>query len=119
MNCARPPKRMKIALCKSSFQGPISGADETLVTYATELRGAGHDVTVLLLYPFSPSDNFYRRLRLADVPVASIVERAWLFSALRMAREMATHVLFVFIIFSRFPGHVRKLWQSLLRLISR
>ena len=35
---------MKIALCKSHFAGPVSGADETLVTYALALREAGHDV---------------------------------------------------------------------------
>ena len=41
---------MKIALCKSHFFGPVSGADEILVTYAISLRRAGHDVEVVLLY---------------------------------------------------------------------
>ena len=33
------------------------------MTYAIELRRAGHDVTVVLLYPFSSRDNYARRLR--------------------------------------------------------
>ena len=63
---------MKIILCKGQFQGPISGADETLVGYATNLRRAGHSVSVLLLYPHSPEDHYYDRLRAAGVPVTTI-----------------------------------------------
>lgn len=63
---------MKIILCKGQFQGPISGADETLVGYATNLRRAGHSVSVLLMYPHSPEDHYYERLRAAGVPVTTI-----------------------------------------------
>lgn len=63
---------MKIILCKGQFLGPISGADETLVTYATLLRKAGHTVSVLLLYPHAPDDQFYLRLRGAGVPVSTV-----------------------------------------------
>jgi len=38
---------MRIVLCKGQVLGPISGADETLVTYAVELQKAGHSVSVL------------------------------------------------------------------------
>jgi len=41
---------MKIALCKSHFAGPISGADETLVACALGLHQAGYNVQVVLLY---------------------------------------------------------------------
>lgn len=61
---------MKIIFCKGQFQGPISGADETLVGYATNLRRAGHAVSVLLMYPHSTDDHYYERLRAAGVPVS-------------------------------------------------
>ncbi|HKR00486.1 MAG TPA: glycosyltransferase family 4 protein [Pyrinomonadaceae bacterium] len=63
---------MRIVLCKGQFHGPISGADETLVTYATQLRAAGHEVSVLLMYPHAQDDQYYLRLREAGVPVSAI-----------------------------------------------
>lgn len=63
---------MKIILGKGQFMGPISGADETLVAYATQLRLAGHSVSVLLMYPNTPGDQYYLRLSKAGVPVFSI-----------------------------------------------
>lgn len=63
---------MKIILGKSQFMGPISGADETLVAYATQMRRAGHEVSVLLLYPHGPQDQYYLRLLDEGVPIASI-----------------------------------------------
>jgi glycosyltransferase involved in cell wall biosynthesis len=110
--------RLRIALCKSHFQGPISGADETLVAYASELRRAGHDVSVVLLYPFTSRDNYARRLQAEQVRIQVIAERAWIFGAVQLARRLATHFLFVFVLLSRFPGHVRRIWQTILGLIS-
>jgi len=52
--------------------GPISGADETLVTYATQLKLAGHDPSVLLVHPPAHNDQYYVRLINARVPVSSI-----------------------------------------------
>lgn len=63
---------MKIILCKGQFLGPISGADETLVTYATQLHGAGFSASVLLLYEYSRQDQYYIRLREAGVPVFTV-----------------------------------------------
>src|ERR1041385_1714316 len=63
---------MKIILCKSHFDGPISGADETLVTYAAHLRKAGQSVSVLLMYLHAEEDQYYQRLLEANVPVAWI-----------------------------------------------
>ena len=53
---------MKIALCKSHFAGPISGADETLVAYALGLHQAGYNVQVVLLYRCADDDQYYLRL---------------------------------------------------------
>ena len=63
---------MKIIMCKGQFLGPISGADETLVTYATQLQRVGHDVSVLLLYPCSSQDQYYLRLREEGVAVDAV-----------------------------------------------
>src|SRR5947209_18902318 len=63
---------MKIVLSKGCFMGPISGADETLVTYATQLKLAGHDPSVLLVHPHAHNDQYYVRLIIARVPVSSI-----------------------------------------------
>ena len=62
---------MRIVLAKSQFLGLISGADETLVTYATQLQRLGHDVSVLLLFPCPPQDGRYLRLKEAEVPVVT------------------------------------------------
>lgn len=61
---------MKIILCKGQFIGPISGADETIVTYATQLKKAGHDPCVLTMYA-DPSDAQYQ-MPLAEVGVKVI-----------------------------------------------
>ena len=63
---------MRILLCKGQIYGPISGSDETLVTYATQLRRADHDVSVLLMYLHAEEDQYYQRLLEADVPVSWI-----------------------------------------------
>lgn len=60
---------MKIIICKGQFLGPISGADEILVNYAIQLHRSGHEVSVLLLYPQSPLDQYHKRLREAGVSI--------------------------------------------------
>ena len=82
---------MKIILCKGQFLGPISGADEILVNYATQLHRAGHSVSVLLLYPYSPQDQYYIRLREAGVPVYTIASnssRTFLRTGRKVARGL-------------------------------
>lgn len=61
---------MRIILCKGQLYGPISGSDETLVTYASQLLKAGHDVSVLLIYLHAEEDQYYQRLLEAGVPVS-------------------------------------------------
>ncbi len=67
---------MRILLCKGQFMGPISGADETLVTYATQLRAANHQPSVLLMYPHAADDPYYERLNDAGVPVRAVASIA-------------------------------------------
>jgi glycosyltransferase involved in cell wall biosynthesis len=86
---------MKIILAKGQFMGPISGADETLVAYATQLRQAGHSVTVLMMYPHAPRDQYYVRLRKAGVPVLSIAP-SHVHTSLNTGRSLARRLMQVF-----------------------
>ncbi len=110
---------MKIALCKSHFFGPVSGADEILVSYAISLRQAGHDVDVVLLYKPAETDRFYRRLRQAGVPVVNVIERSVAFMTLRSLRGLLSSVLLLFLLIPRTEAGLRKTWQLLIDLISR
>lgn len=82
---------MRIVLAKSQFLGLISGADETLVTYATQLQRLGHEVSALLLFPCPPQDGRYLRLKEAGVPVvtvAPVAARATLEAGRSVARKV-------------------------------
>jgi len=83
---------MKILFCKTSFAGPISGADEIAVTYAVELKGAGHSTEMLLVHPPASGDPLAARLRAADVPLHTLASPV--FSAsLAAARKVAIRVM--------------------------
>jgi glycosyltransferase involved in cell wall biosynthesis len=110
---------MKIALCKSQFFGPVSGADEILVTYAICLCQAGSEVEVVLLYKPSDNDRFSRRLRQAGVPVVNVIERSIAFMILRNLRSLVSSFLVWFLLFPRSEAGLRKIWQLLIDLISR
>ena len=75
--------------------GPISGADETVAAYATQLHLAGHSVSVLLMYPPTPGDQYYLRLLKAGVPVFSIAP-ASVRSYLDAGRSLSRGLLQVF-----------------------
>ncbi|MGH9945297.1 MAG: glycosyltransferase family 4 protein, partial [Pyrinomonadaceae bacterium] len=68
---------MKVLFCKNSFAGPISGADEIAVTYAVELKAAGHSTGVLLVHPPAGDDPLAARLRAAGVPLDSLASPAF------------------------------------------
>jgi glycosyltransferase involved in cell wall biosynthesis len=110
---------MKIALCKSHFFGPVSGADEILVSYAISLRRAGHDVDVVLLYKPPENDRFGRRLRQEGVPVLNVIDRSIAFIILRSVRGLVSSFLLFFLLFPRSEASLRKIWQVLIDLISR
>ena len=110
---------MKIALCKSHFFGPVSGADEILVTYAISLHHAGHDVEVVLLYKPGENDRFYRRLKRAGVPVSYVIKRSIAFMILRAIRNLLSSFLLLFVLIPRSESGLRKIWQVLIDLISR
>jgi len=88
---------MKITLCKSHLDGPISGADETLVTYAAQLRKAGMSVSVLLMYLHAEEDQYYQRLLESDIPVSWIASNLTQ-SSLSAGRRFAAKM------FRSFPG---------------
>ena len=86
---------MKITLCKSHFDGPISGADETLVTYAAQLKKAGKSVSVLLMYLHAEEDQYYQRLLESDVPVSWIASNLTR-SSLGAGRKFASQLFYSF-----------------------
>ena len=110
---------MKIALCKSHFFGPVSGADEILVSYAISLHNAGHDVDVVVLYKPTENDRFNRRLRQAGVPIVSVINRSIAFTILRSLRGLLSSFLLFFLLVPRTERGLRKIWQILIDLISR
>lgn len=86
---------MKILFCKNSFAGPISGADEIAVTYAIELKAAGHDTSMLLVHTPSKNDPLVERLRDAGVPLTTLASGT--FSAsLATARRLAIRAMRAF-----------------------
>ena len=111
--------RLKIALCKTSFLGPVSGADEVLLSYAVKLHQSGHDVTVVLLYPPAVDDRYLSRLKLAEVPLTVIVRRSFLFAGMRTLRDVLSSALFFLFLLKRAPDGLRKVWQIVLGIISR
>lgn len=72
--------------------GPISGADEILVNYATQLQRLGHAVSVLLLYPHLPQDHYYKRLHEAGVEVRTVASSS-VSTSLGAGRKIATKLL--------------------------
>jgi glycosyltransferase involved in cell wall biosynthesis len=86
---------MRIVFGKGAFYGPISGADEILTANATQLQQAGHEVSVLLLYPHALSDQYYLRLRDAGVKVSSIASPG-VHNSLDVSRKLARRFLEVF-----------------------
>jgi glycosyltransferase involved in cell wall biosynthesis len=110
---------MKIALCKSHFFGPVSGADEILVSYAISLYNAGHDVHVVLLYKPTENDRFNRRLRQAGVPIVTVINRSIAFTILRSLRGLLSSFLLFLLLVPRTERGLRKIWQVLIDLISR
>ena len=79
---------MKIFLCKGSFYGPVSGADQQIVTYAVHLRAAGLNPTVIITVPYPRTDQYYLRLQRAGVRVVCL-GRNPLYLALLVLRRLA------------------------------
>lgn len=86
---------MKILFAKSSFAGPISGADEIAVNYAIELKGAGHQTGMLLIQPPSESEPLVARLRAADVRVDTLASSAFS-NSLAAGRRILTGAMEIF-----------------------
>src|SRR5256714_12455585 len=102
---------MRILLCKGQIYGPISGSDETLVTYATQLRRAGHDVSVLLMYLHAEEDQYYQRLLEAEVPVS------WIASNLAQS-SMGAGRKIAYKMFITFPGSKPFIRRRMLKVVT-
>ena len=103
---------MRIILCKGQIYGPISGSDETLVTYATQLLNAGHTVSVLLMYLHAEEDQYYQRLLDAGVPVS------WIASNLAHTSMGAGRKL-AYKMFHTFPGSRQFIRRKAQRVVTR
>jgi glycosyltransferase involved in cell wall biosynthesis len=86
---------MKILFCKNNFAGPISGADEIALTYAIELKAAGHATSILLVQPPAKNDPLAARLRAADVPLDTLAS-ATFSTSLATARRFAIRAMRTF-----------------------
>ncbi len=82
---------MKVIICKGQTMGPISGADETLVTYATQLHNAGVAVSVLLMFR-RPWDGYCLRLKEAGVAVEGLASEVAV-TSIRAGRRLAAKLL--------------------------
>ena len=94
---------MKVTICKGQTLGPISGADETLVSYAAHLHRAGVSVSVLLMFP-RLDDIYYSSLVRAGVSVYGIAPGTTV-KALQVGRGVASRFLSVV---PRMQGLVRR-----------
>jgi glycosyltransferase involved in cell wall biosynthesis len=90
-----------------------------MVNYATHLHEAGHEVTVVLLYPPAPTDQYYERLRGAGVEVLCVVETSALYALLRTVRDLFFSLFFFVYLVPRSFERLRKFWQMLNRMASR
>lgn len=102
---------MRILLCKGQIYGPISGSDETLVTYASQLQKAGNQVSVLLMYLHAEEDQYYQRLLEAGVPVS------WIASNLAHT-SMSTGRKLAYKLFNTFPASQRFIRQRTLKVVT-
>ena len=110
---------MRIALCKNSFAGPVSGADEALTTYATTLHARRYDVHVLLLFPCADDDPYYIRLKDAGVPVSFVLKQSPLFELIVWVRNLLATVLFFIFFIPWVKELLRGIWQGLMDFMTR
>lgn len=86
---------MNILFAKSTFAGPISGADEIITTYAEELKKAGYRTSVLLVHSPAENDSQVARLEAAGVPVSVLASPSFSRS-LALGRKLALRLMRTF-----------------------
>lgn len=101
------------------FAGPVSGADETLTTYATALHDHGHDVHVVLLFGCAVDDPYYIRLREAGVPVHFVLKHSALFEVLRVIRHLLATILWFLVVIPWAKEFLQNIWQALMTFVTR
>ena len=86
---------MKVLFCKNGFAGPLSGADEIVVTYALELKAAGYSPSVLLVHRPQNGDPLAERLRAAEIQL-DILASTTFSASLATARNLAIRAMRAF-----------------------
>jgi hypothetical protein len=109
---------MKILLCKSHLAGPVSGADETLIAYATHLHKGGHRLAVVLLYPPSNADQHYARLKQAGIEVITITSYPLIHIILRNVKTLIFYCSRFLHLHGKPRHYSRQLWQRTLQWVS-
>jgi glycosyltransferase involved in cell wall biosynthesis len=109
---------MKILLCKSHLAGPVSGADETLIAYATHLHKGGHSLAVVLLYPPSNADQHYARLKQAGIEVITITSYPLIHIFLRNVKTLIFYCARFLQLTGKPRRYGRQLWQRILQWVS-
>ena len=97
---------MKILFSKSTFVGPISGADEIVTRYAIEMKKVGHQTGILLVHSPELGTPQVTHLNTAGVPISILASPAfstsltlgrrvapWLMRALSPASQMIRTIL--------------------------
>lgn len=87
--------RLKVLFCKNGFAGPLSGADEIVVSYSIELKAAGHSPSVLLIHRPAAGDPLAVRLEAAGVPLQTLASSTFS-SSLAAARKLAIRAMRTF-----------------------
>jgi glycosyltransferase involved in cell wall biosynthesis len=86
---------MKVLLCKNSFAGPLSGADEIVVSYAIELKAAGYSPSVLLVHRPAGNDPLAVRLAAGGVTLQALASSSFS-SSLAAGRKLAIRAMRAF-----------------------
>jgi glycosyltransferase involved in cell wall biosynthesis len=83
---------MKILFAKSSFAGPISGADEIVANYAIEMKKAGHLTNILLVHSPEPGNPQITYLNNNQIPVSILASSAFS-TSLAIGRKAALELV--------------------------
>ena len=83
---------MKILFAKSSFAGPISGADEIVANYAVEMKKSGHQTEILLVHSPEPGNPQLAYLKNLQIPVSILASSAFS-TSLAIGRKAALELI--------------------------
>jgi glycosyltransferase involved in cell wall biosynthesis len=90
-----------------------------MLNYAVHLHQAGHDVSVILLYPPTVDDQYLQRLKTKGVIVKTIIPRSYLLICLRTLRNLTYSIVFFLYFVGHAPKRLRNIWLAAVRLITQ